>query len=104
MDPYVPDLQAHGASRVMIAKGNRSPQVVQSCKAHGSFFLGSVGGAAAVLGKEVIKSIETLDFAEFGMEAVYRIKVKDFPAFVIIDDKGGDFFAHKPNFPLDRSE
>jgi len=99
MDPYVPDLQANGASRVMIAKGNRSPQVVQSCKNHGGFFLGSVGGAAAVLGKEVIKSIETLDFADFGMEAVFKITVEDFPAFVIIDDKGGDFFTRKPSFP-----
>ena len=98
MDPYVPELQAQGASRVMIAKGNRSAQVVQSCKANGGFFLGSVGGAAAVLGKEVIKSIETLDFADFGMEAVFRITVEDFPAFIIIDDKGGDFFTRKPDF------
>lgn len=97
MDPYVPELQSMGASRVMIAKGNRSAQVVQSCKSHGGFFLGSVGGAAAVLGKDVIKSIETLDFAEFGMEAVFKITVEDFPAFVIIDDKGGDFFTRNPN-------
>ncbi|WP_166416933.1 FumA C-terminus/TtdB family hydratase beta subunit [Cochlodiniinecator piscidefendens] len=96
MDPYVPELQAMGASRVMIAKGNRSREVVASCKSNGGFFLGSVGGAAAVLGKEVIKSIETLDFAEFGMEAVFKIVVEDFPAFVIIDDKGGDFFTRKP--------
>ncbi len=98
MDPYVPELQALGASRVMIAKGNRAPSVVQSCKEHGGFFLGSVGGAAAVLGKDVIKNIETLDFPNFGMEAVFRIKVVDFPAFVIIDDKGGDFFTRKPAF------
>ena len=98
MDPYVPELQALGASRVMIAKGNRAPSVVQSCKQHGGFFLGSVGGAAAVLGKDVIKSIETLDFPNFGMEAVFRIKVVDFPAFVIIDDKGEDFFTRKPSF------
>ncbi|WP_420583645.1 FumA C-terminus/TtdB family hydratase beta subunit [Ruegeria sp.] len=98
MDPYVPELQALGASRVMIAKGNRAASVVQSCKQHGGFFLGSVGGAAAVLGKDVIKSIEVLDFPEFGMEAVFRIKVVDFPAFVIIDDKGGDFFTRKPSF------
>ncbi len=96
MDPYVPELQAHGASRVMIAKGNRAASVVQSCQRYGGFFLGSVGGAAAVLGKDVIKSIEVLDFPEFGMEAVFRIKVVDFPAFVIIDDKGGDFFTRKP--------
>ena len=96
MDPYVPELQAVGASRVMIAKGNRARQVVDSCQTHSGFFLGSVGGAAAVLGKEVIKSIETLDFADFGMEAVFRITVEDFPAFIIIDDKGGDFFTRKP--------
>ncbi|WP_424830468.1 FumA C-terminus/TtdB family hydratase beta subunit [Ruegeria sp.] len=98
MDPYVPELQALGASRVMIAKGNRAASVVQSCQKHKGFFLGSVGGAAAVLGRDVIKSIETLDFPEFGMEAVFRIKVVDFPAFVIIDDKGGDFFTRKPAF------
>ncbi len=81
----------------MIAKGNRARQVVDSCQAHGGFFLGSVGGgAAAVLGKEVIKSIETLDFADFGMEAVFKITVEDFPAFIIIDDKGNDFFTRKP--------
>lgn len=93
MDPYVPDLQARGASRVMIAKGNRSAAVVQSCTSHRGFYLGSVGGAAATLGKEVIRKVEPIDFAEFGMEAVFRIEVQDFPAFLIIDDKGGDFFA-----------
>lgn len=92
MDPYVPDLQARGASLVMIAKGNRDRQVVRSCQAHGGFYLGSVGGAAAVLGKDVITAIEPVAFQEFGMEAVFRITVRDFPAFVIIDDKGGDFF------------
>ncbi len=97
MDPYVPALQAAGASRIMIAKGNRARAVVDSCKNHGGFYLGSVGGAAAVLGKEVVKSIETLDFADFGMEAVFKITVKDFPAFLIIDDKGGDFFTTKPS-------
>lgn len=93
MDPYVPDLQARGASRVMIAKGNRSAAVVQSCRTNRGFYLGSVGGAAATLGKEVIRRVEPIDFAEFGMEAVFRIEVQDFPAFLIIDDKGGDFFA-----------
>lgn len=93
MDPYVPDLQARGASRVMIAKGNRAPGVVQSCKAHGGFYLGSVGGAAASLGRDVIRKVDQIDFPEFGMEAVWRIEVQDFPAFLIIDDKGGDFFA-----------
>ncbi len=92
MDPYVPEFQKHGGSLVMIAKGNRSQQVVSSCKAAGGFYLGSVGGAAAVLGREVIRNIETIDFAEFGMEAVWKIEVEDFPAFVIIDNKGNDFF------------
>jgi fumarate hydratase, class I len=93
MDPYVPELQARGASMVMIAKGNRSAGVVASCKDRGGFYLGSVGGAAASLGRDVIRKVEVVDFAEFGMEAVWRIEVKDFPAFLIIDDKGGDFFA-----------
>lgn len=93
MDPYVPELQSLGASRVMIAKGNRSAAVVESCKANGGFYLGSVGGAAATLGRDVIRKVEQIDFPEFGMEAVFRIEVQDFPAFLIIDDKGGDFFA-----------
>lgn len=93
MDPYVSEFQSVGASLVTIAKGNRSRQVVEACKTHGGFYLGSIGGSAAVLGRDVIKSVETIDFAEFGMEAVWRIKVSDFPAFLIIDDKGGDFFA-----------
>lgn len=96
MDPYIPDFQALGVSRVMIAKGNRGAGVVQSCARHGGFYLGSVGGAAAVLGREVIRSVEQIDFAEFGMEAVFRIRVEDFPAFVIIDDKGNDFFTRAP--------
>ncbi|MDV7339476.1 FumA C-terminus/TtdB family hydratase beta subunit [Terasakiella sp. A23] len=93
MDPYVRDLQQNGASLVMIAKGNRSRDVVQSCKDHNGFFLGSVGGAAAVLGRDVIKKIEQIDFEEFGMEAVFKIVVQDFPAFVVIDNKGNDFFT-----------
>ncbi|OED50455.1 fumarate hydratase [Rhodobacteraceae bacterium (ex Bugula neritina AB1)] len=93
MDPYVPELQAHGASRVMIAKGNRSRQVVQSCKENGGFYLGSVGGAAATLGRNIIRKTEVIDFPSFGMEAVHRIEVKDFPAFLVIDNKGGDFFV-----------
>ena len=93
MDPYVPELQAEGASLVTLAKGNRSREVVESCKQNGGFYLGSIGGAAATLGRDVIKSVETIDYAEFGMEAVWRIEVRDFPAFIIIDDKGGDFFA-----------
>lgn len=96
MDPYVADLQANGASRVMIAKGNRSAAVINSCRTHRGFYLGSIGGAAAVLGRDVIKSVEMLDFPEFGMEAVYRVRVEGFPAFVIIDDKGNDFFTSAP--------
>jgi len=93
MDPYVPEFQALGGSLVTVAKGNRSKGVVEACKKHGGFYLGSIGGAAAVLGRDVISAIEPIDFEEFGMEAVWRIEVRDFPAFVIIDDKGGDFFA-----------
>lgn len=93
MDPYVPEFQARGGSLVTIAKGNRARAVTQSCKDNGGFYLGSIGGAAAVLGRDVIEDIEVIDFAEFGMEAVWRIQVRDFPAFVIVDDKGGDFYA-----------
>lgn len=93
MDPYVPEFQTHGASRIMIAKGNRSRNVVKSCEANNGFYLGSVGGAAAVLGKDIIKSVQPIDFQHFGMEAVFRIKVENFPVFLIIDNKGGDFYA-----------
>ncbi len=93
MDPYVPDLQAAGASLVMIAKGNRARGVVESCQANGGFYLGSIGGAAAVLGHDSIEELEAIDFQDFGMEAVWRIRVRDFPAFIVIDDKGSDFFA-----------
>ncbi len=93
MDPYVPEFQARGGSLVTIAKGNRGREVVGSCQKHGGFYLGSIGGAAAVLGRDVIKQIETVDFAHFGMEAVRRIRVENFPAFIVIDDKGGDFFG-----------
>ena len=96
MDPYVPQFQTVGASRLMIAKGNRSREVIESCKANDGFYLGSVGGAAAKLGKEVITAVEVVDFEEFGMEAVWKITVKDFPAFLIIDNKGNDFFTRKP--------
>lgn len=99
MDPYVPDLQANGASLVMIAKGNRADQVVRSCQSHGGFYLGSVGGAAAVLGRDVIKSVEVVDFEHFGMEAVWKITVENFPAFIITDDKGNDFFTRPPTMP-----
>ncbi|MCA2960330.1 MAG: fumarate hydratase [Silvanigrellales bacterium] len=93
MDPYVPEFQALGASLVMLGKGNRTPQVTASCKAHGGFYLGSIGGPAARLGRDCIRSVNVLDFPELGMEAVWKIEVEDFPAFVIVDDKGNDFFA-----------
>jgi len=95
MDPYVPEFQAHGASLVTIAKGNRTRAVVESCKANGGFYLGSIGGVAAVIGKNQIEAVEVLDFADYGMEAVWRIRVKDFAAFVVVDDKGNDFFTRK---------
>jgi fumarate hydratase, class I len=92
MDSYVDLLQSHGASMVMIAKGNRSQQVTDACKKYGGFYLGSIGGPAAVLAEENIKKVECIDFAELGMEAVWKIDVVDFPAFILVDDKGNDFF------------
>ncbi|MBU0986396.1 MAG: FumA C-terminus/TtdB family hydratase beta subunit, partial [Proteobacteria bacterium] len=92
MDPYVPLFQARGGSIVMLAKGNRSKEVAHSCKKHGGFYLGSIGGPAARLGKECITRIETIEYPELGMEAIFMITVKDFPAFIIVDDKGNDFF------------
>lgn len=92
MDAYVPIFQPHGASLVMLAKGNRSRVVTDSCKKHGGFYLGSIGGTAALFGKECITAMEVLEYPELGMEAIYRISVKDFPAFIIVDDKGNDFF------------
>lgn len=96
MDPYMAELQAAGAALVTIAKGNRSREVAESCGRHGGFYLGSVGGAAAVLGRDVIEAVEVVDFAELGMEAVWRIRVRDFPAFVVIDGRGRDFYARAP--------
>jgi fumarate hydratase class I len=93
MDSYVDLFQAHGASMVMVAKGNRAKTVTDACKAHGGFYLGSVGGAAAGLAKHHIKKVEVLEYPELGMEAIWRIEVQDFPAFIIVDDKGNDFFA-----------
>ena len=93
MDPYVEPFQAAGGSFVMLAKGNRSKQVTDACAAHGGFYLGSIGGPAAILAKERIRSVEVLEYAELGMEAVWRIEVEDFPAFIIVDDKGNDFYA-----------
>jgi fumarate hydratase, class I len=92
MDSYVPFFQDHGASMIMLAKGNRSSVVTDSCKKYGGFYLGSIGGAAARLGKECIMKSEVLEFPELGMEAVYMITVKDFPAFILTDDKGNDFY------------
>ena len=92
MDSYVDLLQSHGASMVMIAKGNRSKQVTDACQKYGGFYLGSIGGPAAVLAEENIKKVEVLDFPELGMEAVWKIEVVDFPAFILVDDKGNDFF------------
>ncbi len=93
MDAYVDLLQSHGGSLIMIAKGNRSQQVTDACAKHGGFYLGSMGGPAALLAAENIKKVECIDFPELGMEAVWRIDVEDFPAFVLVDDKGNDFFA-----------
>ncbi len=92
MDPYVPVFQERGASLVMLAKGNRSAIVTDSCRKNRGFYLGSIGGPAARLGKDNITRVETLAFPELGMEAIFRIMVKDFPAFIIVDDKGNDFF------------
>jgi fumarate hydratase, class I len=93
MDPYVDFFQSLGGSLVMLGKGNRSLEVTKSCQKHGGFYLGSIGGPAARLGKDCIRKVEVLDFPELGMEAVWKIEVEDFPAFVIVDNKGGDFFA-----------
>jgi fumarate hydratase class I len=92
MDPYVDLFQAQGCSLVMLAKGNRSQAVTDACRKHGGFYLGSIGGPAAILAAESIRKVEVLDYAELGMEAVWRIEVEDFPAFILVDDKGNDFF------------
>lgn len=92
MDSYVQLFQEHGASLIMIAKGNRSAEVTASCKAHGGFYLGSIGGPAAILAQNSIKKVECLEYPELGMEAIWKIEVKDFPAFILVDDKGNDFF------------
>ncbi|MBW3518912.1 fumarate hydratase [Flavobacterium sp. NKUCC04_CG] len=94
MDPYVKEFQAAGGSKIMLAKGNRSKDVTEACEQFGGFYLGSVGGPAAILAKENILKVEVVDFEELGMEAVRKITVKNFPAFIITDDKGNDFFAN----------
>ena len=93
MDSYVDLFQKAGGSMVMVAKGNRSQQVTDACKANGGFYLGSIGGPAAILAKNSLTSVEVVDFGELGMEAVRKIYVENFPAFIIVDDKGNDFFA-----------
>ena len=92
MDSYVQLFQEHGASLIMIAKGNRSAEVTASCKAHGGFYLGSIGGPAAILAQNSIKKVECLEYPELGLEAIWKIEVEDFPAFILVDDKGNDFF------------
>jgi fumarate hydratase, class I len=99
MDSYVDQFQKAGGSYVMLAKGNRSPQVTKACDDNGGFYLGSIGGPAARLAQEVIKKVDVLEFADLGMEAIWKIEVEDFPAFIVVDDKGNDFFAEtsRPN-------
>ena len=98
MDSYVDEFQAAGGSMIMLAKGNRSRQVTDACKAHGGFYLGSIGGPAARLAQDCITKVEVLEYAELGMEAIWKIEVQDFPAFIVVDDKGNDFFdlVNKP--------
>jgi fumarate hydratase class I len=93
MDSYVELFQKHGGSMVMLAKGNRSKQVTTACKAYGGFYLGSIGGPAARLAQDCIKKVEVHEYPELGMEAVWKIEVVDFPAFIVVDDKGNDFFS-----------
>jgi fumarate hydratase class I len=98
MDSYVDEFQSHGGSLVMLAKGNRSRTVTEACKRHGGFYLGSIGGPAARLAQDCITKVEVLEYPELGMEAVWKIEVRDFPAFIVVDDKGNDFFdlVNKP--------
>jgi len=93
MDSYVEAFQSQGGSLVMLAKGNRSAAVTEACRKHGGFYLGSIGGPAAILAKENIRKVEVLEYPELGMEAVWKIAVVDFPAFIVVDDKGNDFYA-----------
>ena len=100
MDSYVDLFQSQGGSKIMIAKGNRSQQVTDACKKHGGFYLGSVGGPAAILAQDNIKKVELLEYPELGMEAVWKIEVEDFPAFILVDDKGNDFFKMLNSCPV----
>ncbi len=99
MDPYVDEFQDNGGSMVMIAKGNRSQAVTDACHKHGGFYLGSIGGPAAILSQNSIKSIECVEYPELGMEAIWKIRVEDFPAFILVDDKGNDFFKQLKPWP-----
>jgi fumarate hydratase class I len=92
MDSFVDQFQSFGGSMVMLAKGNRSSAVREACARHGGFYLGSIGGPAARLAQDCIKKVEVLEYPELGMEAVWKVEVEDFPAFIVIDDKGNDFF------------
>lgn len=93
MDSYVDLFQENGGSLITLAKGNRSKQVADACKKHKGFYLGSIGGPAAILAEKCIKKVELIEYPELGMEAIYKIDVVDFPAFIITDDKGNDFFS-----------
>lgn len=97
MDSYVDLFQSHGGSMIMLAKGNRSQQVTDACKRYGGFYLGSIGGPAAILAQDNIKKVEVLEYPELGMEAIWKIEVEDFPAFILVDDKGNDFFQQINN-------
>ena len=97
MDSYVDLLQSEGGSKIMIAKGNRGQNVTDACKKHGGFYLGSIGGPAAILAQDNIKKVEVLEYPELGMEAIWKIEVEDFPAFILVDDKGNDFFKQLPS-------
>src|SRR5574344_1488000 len=99
MDPYVDEFQDHGGSLVMIAKGNRTQVVTDACQKHGGFYLGTIGGVAAVLSQSSIKSIDCVEYPELGMEAIWKITVEDFPAFILVDDKGNDFFKQLKPWP-----
>lgn len=92
MDSYVAQFQEAGGSMIMLAKGNRSAEVTNACKKFGGFYLGSIGGPAAILAQNCIKKVELIEYPELGMEAIYKIEVVDFPAFIVVDNKGNDFF------------
>ena len=104
MDSYVDQFQTAGGSMIMLAKGNRSAVVTAACKAHGGFYLGSTGGPATRLAQDCIKKIEVLEYPELGMEAVWRIEVQNFPAFIIVDDKCNNFFASLTEKPPTNGE